>query len=865
MKDKMLFLILIAFLSKSLSYSNHLFTPSQSLLNAINDNKASNFSLLQKLTEIFNNVYPLCGKDIEYLDPKTYGRKITSNYPKLLGHVGFTINDIEDEIECVSSLDKTFYLIALIKAEDFINSDDEKLVKFLNYTSFCVGGCATIDCQKPLIGLVNLFAGFTNTNTGEEKNSEDRAEFIIASEDEKNPNILYIVLIWIFIVYISIKVFVGFVRLIKIPKGYEIYVSSLLNKNNNKNEQNLIFDENNEILENRPQDDKIEDKDLNTEEYNPKFDLTLFYPKFLRIWRFFDFFNDFSLLSTRRNRYFNDYGLESINFLRVIVLYLFIFSNIFNSLMEMPSKDILNKSFFSSKLMFFFRFSINASACWIFFEATYTSYKFMKFFKANMDEYNKENKSKNYHINLLIIFGKFVFLFIPKICMFLFCYYFFYNNIKKFKGWFDAPTTFKYVVEKVITKDKTCGIDNKNIFFIFSIIFNFDYKISNYNKCYDFTFIYINIFICILIFMISLYLIFLIQRKIVDIFFIVFYLVFFFGLIFLVEDKYIDYYDENNEKNIYRYYHFRGNDYIIKIVYLSIGVYNLGFILGILCFNYNNIKNQGKKKKKIIYKLKERNQNTIYEKKLHNKKEISFNINDSGSTDKDNQNNNINNNMVFEKKQYYPLTFLNYLLIKIHNMKSGIKIVIILLCFSLQILLSFFFIIYGIAIKGKKKKENEEKKGSYKYDRNFERNYILEMDFGWILKGYFLFEKHVFLILLFFISLILMTFPERGLFYKLISSKMITLISRVGFTIICICYILTYFSFCGFLIKIKFRIFSFIIISIGIYLIILVVSILLNIAFELPIRMFIKKILRIKIAQKDLEERAKSISTLISI
>ena len=97
------------------------------------------------------------------------------------------------------------------------------------------------------------------------------------------------------------------------------------------------------------------------------------------------------------------------------------------------------------------------------------------------------------------------------------------------------------------------------------------------------------------------------------------------------------------------------------------------------------------------------------------------------------------------------------------------------------------------------------------------------------------------------------------------TSKMITLISRVGFTIICLCHILTYFSFCGFLIKIKFNILSFIIVSIGIYLIIFVVSLLLNIVIELQIRIVIKKILRMKRKQKDLEERAKRMSKIMSL
>ena len=119
------------------------------------------------------------------------------------------------------------------------------------------------------------------------------------------------------------------------------------------------------------------------------------------------------------------------------------------------------------------------------------------------------------------------------------------------------------------------------------------------------------------------------------------------------------------------------------------------------------------------------------------------------------------------------------------------------------------------------------------------------MEFDDVLKFYFLFERHIFLILFFIISITLITLPKRGLFKKLIDSTFITAVSRAGFTIICLSYILTNLSFCGFIIKIKFSIPTFFIISIGNFLIIFVVCILINIVFELPLRIFFKKILRL--------------------
>ena len=71
--------------------------------------------------------------------------------------------------------------------------------------------------------------------------------------------------------------------------------------------------------------------------------------------------------------------LEVINLLKVINLYFIIFFNTFTSLFELPSKDILNRSFFSSKMIFIYRLSTHSIVCWIFLEAAYTTFKLMKF------------------------------------------------------------------------------------------------------------------------------------------------------------------------------------------------------------------------------------------------------------------------------------------------------------------------------------------------------------------------------------------------------------------------------------------------------------------------------------------------------
>ena len=855
--------ILALYLSFFFINSKNLFSlKGQSILNNIQNHVQILASIKNRnelhYMNIFQNIiksyFKECSEDLEELDPSKFNMSLVTKYPALINQIGLTVNDIEDEIECVNSLDKTFFMIATVNVDSFTNKDDVILLKFLDYHELVVSACATEKCRVPLIRLLKLFAGFNNNGEVKEPNSENSRVYPENKEEKeeyKKSDTVFNRIGISYIIYILIKFMVGITRLIYIPKGYENCGNRILEeKDKEKGEKKEIPEGINMVDNEYPGD------------YNPKLDRSSEFPLWLRIMKFFDIFNDFSFLSKRRNKYFNDNGLEIINLLRVIVLYLYIFSTTFTSLLAFPSKDILNKAFFSSYSLFFYRYSANAGECWIFLEAAYAAYKLMSIIKVKREENNGKKNSSGISIKLIIVYGKFIMLFIPKIFIFIFCYFVFYYNLKKFNSLFSAKTTYNFIVEKVITYNIECSKDYSLIFKSFN---TFESNASNFNKCYDFTFLNINILICISIFMVCIFIIFLLQKMIFELFFYLFFLVFFFGLMLIVNDKKMD----SNVKNIYSYYHFKGQNYTTKILFLALGVYNLGFIFGILCFNYN------------ILKYKWNNKNENENKQPKNKIRVSFNYDDnineinnnniskdsisSASSKKDKRNNNNisrdskssasskktkrnNNNINFQKIEFYPLSFFNNALKWLHFLNFKFKLLIIIICLGSQIFISFFFKFYSIISQTNATKEQKE-------DTNFDRNYVLEMNLDGFLKFYFYFEKHFFLILFFIICVTLITLPKSGIFKKLIRSSLITTISRSGFIIICLCYIISNFSFCGFLIKIKFNIPTFIIISVGNFVIIFVISLLLNITFELPIRIIVKKILRLgKNGKKNVQE-----------
>ena len=820
---KRFFLIIVFLLVTIVVSFNSLFSKSGSLLRNLDNSQTRNVSLdyFGIIYDVFNSFYPECFSDIQHLNYSKYYMENPNKYPYLLKLIGFSLNGIEDEIECVNSFDNTtFFAIGVLTFNNLTNPDDSVLLDFLNINEYCIGACTTDACLIPMQDLTRRIENFKYKDIPEEKKNENIE--IIRKESSDKKYVFFFVVVVIFLIYLTIKVIIGILRIIYIPKGYDIYAAKL----NKEKSQDLNSEEirNNSL------------SDLNLSLSFTKYDSNKeFFPLYLRIIRFFDFFADFQLLITVKNLYFNDNGLEVINFLKFIVLYSYIFATTFTSLFALPSKDILNRDFFFANWLFYYRLSSNAQICWIFLEATCAAYKLMQFINNN-----RKKNDKNSNINLISIFGKFIILLIPKILLYMLFYIVFYQDILKFRKFFDAEVTFKYVVQKIITKNIECDSFFSGIFANFNM---FSIDANNLKKCYDFTYFYNNILISFFICFIFLYFIIYFKQEIIEHILMIFNFVFFFGLMFIVKD------DELNDKRIkngeekdriYDFYHFKGQEYSNKIIYLFFTVYYFGFVFGVLMFNYDNLKREwflDKQRKSRENKrdlLKDMVNNEEESQNKGNRKYSGFTV----SIDKDINN---NRNSYSNTKKYIPYSYLNCILKLVNNMRKRTKIILIFIILAFQWLISYFYKVYAnLTNKDNKEKEVEENK----YDEDYDSNYILEMKFDKTLKGYFLFERHFILILFFFFCLILNSLPKKGIFRQLIKSKIVTIISRVGFTMFCLCYIISNLSFCAFLIKIKFSLTTFFIISLGNFLIIFVVCLMITIAFDLPLRILIKKILR---------------------
>ncbi len=633
------------------------------------------------------------------------------------------------------------------------------------------------------------------------------------------------------------------------PKGYDKYIAEKLNKSN-KNEENMNNDFDIEEKTNLAKKNKFNEalnEERNTKDYNPLFDFSEKLPIKIRILRIFDLFNDLHYLTSKRNRYYNDSGLEILVFHRAIMIFCLIFSHTFTSLIKLPSEEIINSSFFKSWLNILFRLSNNGFTCWIFLEAAYTTYKLLFFITTEMFlHYCKpEFQRMNYELKLLLIFLKFIVLLLPKFVFFLFIYTFIYYRIEDFEFTSNSPATFRYVFMNLFKEKITCG----KLGTLGEGMFNSNtiHNITNYDKCYEFSYFYINMIICILIFMAVTYLLLVIKNKIVEFVLMVScLLLFIIPNAFITDDKTdlskIDNKTNYDDKNITKpllHYHIIGQTYSTKIFSSFIGFYAIGFIFGFILFNFDHLK------KKIHRLLYEYNAIHLSQPKMNNNKNKSNPNSDRPSFNENTNDISVDMESNYSERQsldssasnqadesspdyykkfilpYYPLRYLNKILSKIYKWKLLTKSLIITIC---TILFLFIDLILLIPLW---------LKDSFEIQLN-----LLSIFF-------FKYEKHFFILFFFFINIVVLTFPKNSGLKSFMGSKIFVATSRMGFLISCTIHAFTYFSFLIFSIKVKLYVPSFALISFGNYLAIFIVCALMTSVTELPVRIAIKKLMRL--------------------
>lgn len=830
-----------------------LITPIQS-----QDNNSSNatvqFNFLYLLGGIFEQLEPECFPELN----ETLGRERAKfekdkKYPWLLDAIGKGINDIGDETECLYSIkENTSFIMTYFHDLDlgaFLGTD-QNIKNFLGIRNFTYGICIMYSCRYAYRKYMKILAKFINYVNNNITSNDSLVNFIESNrkEDDKD-NIFFeqlettnfkIFFVAVLIFLIAIKIIGALIRIVMIPKGYNKYVAEKIIKLKKLDKGEDSQQENNEEKINLSTKNKFNEllnEDTSIIEYNPLFDFSEKLPKFARILRVFDIINDYKYLTYKRNRYFNDSNLEILTFNRAFVIFSLIFSNTFTTLISLPSEEIFNSSFFSSWMNIFYRLTNNALTCWIFLEGAYTTYKLLSFISTEMFIYlKKEDKENiNFKIKLLIIYGKFAVLLIPKFIEFILIYFIIYYRVGDYRFTSSAPATFTYIIENILNEKISCH----GIFSMFDSWFSNDIK--DYDACYEFTYFYINMILSIFIFMIISYLFFIIQNKIFEFVIIGINLILFLFSILLIKDEKTTLNNDNKE-NIFLEYHIIGQTYTSKYFLSFISFFHLGFIFGFLIFNCDNLKH---KIHRLIYEynkglnLSKTNSKINLDRNNTKLSEVSISLEenltnlDADDTSFGSRNNTLNNQEFSYNEDssdyyknftlpYYPLRYIKQILIYINKLTFTKKILIILGGLVLLIIIDLLLLtpIYS------------------------ETKFDIKLDGPKIFM--FKYEKHFFIIIYFLMNAVLLTIPKKSSIRNFMSARIFIATSRIGFLITCVIQALTYISFLIFVLKVKLYVPTFALISIGNFLVFFIVCSIFTIILELPLRIVIKKLLRIE-------------------
>lgn len=749
-----------------------------------------------------------------------------SNYYKIntniLRSFGKGFDDIGNELECLNScLDTNFILTKLSKVKKKYSLSE---YLFRNY-SF-LGLCVPNQCSKL---IENIFNSINGRNFSLESNSKDKHNnytINVYSLLNIKENNLYIIFFWLAFFSIAIKFIVGTIVKFKYPKGYRYHgyklYTQISNNIENINEDNI--DDNikeaknrkliNEELLNNEYINNEDNKASIGEEYNPIYDYEPFFPLYFRLLKYLDIFNNISILTRKRNRYYNENDIDILCPIKSIVLFYLIYNDIIINLIYLPNANVFNYNFYKDMKLSFFKRSINSSIFWIILESATFSFKLMKFIKKNI--YIKKNKNNTFIIKQIF---KFLLFYIPKIVVYFFVYFIFYYLFEYYTCALESKMIYHYISEQEI-KTKKC-LNTDNIFeSILYLIFPFNYYYMKKSQstsvdyiviCFIFTYIYSNMFYSSILFMLLLIFRFLCHNKIIDI------LLFLCALLNLIISYTYIYF--NFEFDRYNFLHFSGEKYSILYPNIFFSIYFFGCLLGFCFYYYSEYKNS-----KRDFNFRTRTKSYL------------MNIKNAKAEIKESDENKLSKSSTFPSFNKYendeiffykPMEFCKTFIITLKKTNKFIKIILLIIYIILS---TFISTISYVLLRY--------------YDIGNEQNHEINIKEIKPFKNLFFLEKNVNAFLFIFFICLVLVFPKTSLFIKVMKSGIFTSISRIGFFMLCIFKSLVYMLLCLFEIKVYMSYSIIFYMTIGIFIIVMFFGVVLTILIELPLRILIKNILK---------------------
>ena len=590
--------------------------------------------------------------------------------------------------------------------------------------------------------------------------------------------------------------------------------------------------------------------------YDPFYDNQDKYPLYLKLIKYLDLFDNIKILSKLSNKYYNSCIIKKIYFLKFITMFLAIVFKIMVNQIQKPSKNFLVYKFYQNFSFVIIKLSVFSSVFWIVLDALTAGFKLMSYIKKKIINTYDENLR---FFTLL----QFLLLLIPKVFLFLFCFFalhihskqltyslingkhlgpfIVYDNINYnytytarfandnfFKGlkyllpiWLNYLDYFKDIDLNGNKKIAINGSDNLNP----SMVPNYTYyefdrtgfKIPSpfLSNTELFINIYFNELVLFLFMLIITYLSYKIRNKIFDYSILAVNILLYIIPIF----NWTKYHFCKNEyewKNFeliqkcdeYNINFVLGQNFSEKYTHYFINFYYFGFLIGVMMFYYNENVFSKYNCINII------NNNNNINNPSHNSSFYNININS-------------NNKLL----NVLPFSFCNDFIMALNKIKFWIKRTILLISLFAIILLSFtFHMIQALEKKGKNDRILNEKIKEMK---------LPSLKIGYI-KFIFLYEKNICCFFFFIFLLMLIIYPSKKNIIKFSQLNIFILFERINFSFYCSYSFFVSAAFCVFYVEFKITMINMLLNSLGFFIILIFINIVLVSAFELPLRMLIK-------------------------
>ena len=270
-------------------------------------------------------------------------------------------------------------------------------------------------------------------------------------------------------------------------------------------------------------------------------------------------------MTDNENKIYTNKGLEMITGLRVIFIFLITMNIIFNSFQQSPFVKLITNNFLSNFLFILIKFSSYGFFLWIFLDGFVYTFKLMHFVQ-------KDRSFKR--------FLKFGCNLLPKIFCYLIIFYVVYYMKKDIgKIFVNSSIVFQQYVENEFNKNCTSNFGYLLFPFVNPGANNYTVSNNYFNNCYQFSYLFINEFYCVLITIILFYFLYRYKSKILEIVIGIIILINFIGL------NLLPYFFENVYKE--KYYLLKyiiGETFSIRYPHSMFNTFCIGIVCGLIYY-----------------------------------------------------------------------------------------------------------------------------------------------------------------------------------------------------------------------------------------------------------------------------------------